>query len=80
MNRFLNRWTALCAWIVLMGAAWVLLVPGAMSVSSFAVVALTGPLLVVVLSMLWRSQQPEPSVGQRRVEADEADMAAKAKR
>jgi len=49
-------------------------------VSSFAVVAVTGPLLVVVLSMLWRSQQPEPSVGQRRVEADEADMAARAKK
>jgi hypothetical protein len=80
MTRFLNRWIALGAWVVLMGAAWLLLVPGALSVSSFAVVAVTGPLLVVVLSMLWRSQQPEPSVGQRRVEADEADMAARAKK
>jgi hypothetical protein len=80
MTRYLNRWTALCAWVVLMGVVWVLFVPGAVSVTSFAVLVVTGPLLVFVLSMLWRSQQPAPSVGQQRVQADEAEAAARAKK
>ncbi len=80
MTRYLNGWTALCAWVVLMGVVWVSFVPGAVSVSSFAVIAVTGPLLVVVLSMLWRSQQPEPSAGQRRAEVEEAETAARAKK
>jgi hypothetical protein len=63
-----------------MGVVWVLFVPGAVSVTSFAVLVVTGPLLVFVLSMLWRSQQPAPSVGQQRVQADEAEAAARAKK
>ncbi len=80
MTGYLNRWTALCAWVVLMGVVWVFFVPGAVSVSSFSVLAVTGPLLVFVLSVLWRSQQPAPSAGQQRVQVEEAEAKAKAKK
>ena len=48
--------------------------------ASFSVLAVTGPLLVFVLSMLWRSQQPAPSVGQQRVQVEEAEAKAQAKK
>ncbi len=80
MTRYLNRWTAICAWLVLMGVVWALFVPGTLSVASFSVLVLTGPLVVIVLSMLWRSQQPAPSIGQQRVQVDEDEAAARAKK
>ena len=67
-------------WVVLMAIVWAAFVPGAVSVVSFAVLALTGPLAVIVLSMLWRSQQPAPSVGQQRVQVEEAETASRAKK
>ncbi len=78
MTGYLNRWTALGGWVVVMVVAWMLYVPTGISVSSFAVMAVTGPLVVLMLSALWRSQQPVPSVGQRRAEEDEAERTAKA--
>lgn len=80
MTRYINRWTMLCGWLVLMGILWALFVPQALAVGSFWVLAMTGPLVVVVLSLLWRSQQPAPSAGQQRVQADEAEAALKAKK
>lgn len=80
MTRYLNRWIALCAWLVLMGIVWALFVPRALSVGSFSLLVVTGPLLVIVLSMLWRSQQPSPSVGQQRVQDDAAEAAARVKK
>lgn len=79
MSRYANCWTALCAWVVLMAMVWVFFVPGAVSVASFSVLAVTGPLMAFVLSMLWRSQQPAPSVGQQRVQVEEAETKARAK-
>jgi len=79
MTRYLNGWTALGGWVVLMAVVWALFVPGSVSVASFALLVVTGPLVFVVFSMLWRSQQPAPSVGQQRVEVEEAE-AARAKK
>ena len=78
--RYLNHWIALAGWAVLMGIVWVAFVPGSVSVASFAVLVVTGPLLVILLSILWRSQQPAPSVGQQRAQVDEAEAAARAKK
>ena len=68
------------AWLVLMGVVWALLVPGVVATGSFAVLVLTGPLLVIVLSMLWRSLEPAPSVGQQRVQLDEVEAHVIAKK
>lgn len=80
MTRYLIRWIVLFGWLVLMGIVWALFVPRALAVGSFWVLALTGPVLAVVLLMLWSSQQPEPSAGQKRVLQDEADAAGRAKK
>jgi hypothetical protein len=80
MNRYLNGWIALAAWLVLMGVVWVVFVPGSLAPGSFALLLLTGPLAGIVFSMLWRSQQPAPSVGQQRVLTDEADTTTRAKK
>jgi len=80
MTKYVNGWTALGGWVVLMGVVWALFVPGTVSVASFTVLVLTGPLVVIVLSILWRSQQPAPSIGQQRVQVDEAEAAARVKK
>ena len=77
MTKYVNGWTALGGWVVLMGAVWALFT---VSVASFTVLVLTGPLVVIVLSMLWRSQQPAPSIGQQRVQVEEAETAARVKK
>lgn len=78
--RYLNRWTALGGWVVLMAIVWAAFVPRAVSVASFVVLVLTGPLAAIVLTILWRSQQPAPSIGQQRVQVEEAETASRAKK
>jgi hypothetical protein len=80
MTRYLNRWTMLCGWLVLMGIVYALSVPRTLAVGSFWVLAMTGPLTVVVLSLLWRSLEPAPSVGQQRVQLDEVEAHVTAKK
>jgi hypothetical protein len=80
MTTYLNRWTALGAWLVLMAAVWALFVPAVVSAGSFALLVLTGPLVVIVLTMLWHSLEPAPSVGQQRVQLDEAQAHVTAKK
>ena len=74
MTRYANRWTALCAWIVLMGIMWAVFVPSRLSVSTFV---LLGPLLLVVGSMVWGVHRPLPSAGQICLGMDAADAAAR---
>lgn len=57
------RWTAMTGWATLMAILWALFVPRGLSVVTFTMLALTGPLCLVVWSALWRSQQPSASVG-----------------
>jgi hypothetical protein len=80
MTRYLIRWIVLFGWLVLMGVVYALFVPQSLAVGSFWVLAMTGPVLAVVLLMLWSSQQPAPSAGQQRVQLDEAEAAARAKK
>lgn len=46
MSRFLTL-VALCAWVALMGIVWNLFVPRGLSVGSFTLLTLSGPLLLV---------------------------------
>jgi hypothetical protein len=73
VTRYVNRWTALYAWATLMGIVWTVFVPRGVSVGSFILLSLTGPLLVVAASMLWSAHLPTPSLGQMRGEPDRTE-------
>ena len=70
MRRYINRWTVLCAWTALMGIVWALFTPRGVSVGSFTLLSLTGPILMLGASMLWSTHQPTPSLRQVRVEME----------
>ena len=70
MTRYVNRWTALIGWTALMALVWALIVPGGLSILTFTLLALTGPLMLVAGSTLWRAQRPSPSVGQMLADMD----------
>ena len=76
MGRYLNRWTALCAWAVLMAIVWPMFVPNGMSIGTFILLTLTGPLVLIAAAAVWGAHRPTPSVGQTRVEAEAAGLAA----
>jgi hypothetical protein len=80
MTRYINRWIALLAWTVLMAIVWFLFVPRGLSVGSFLLLALTGPLVLVVGSALWRAQRPSPSIRQIRATLDADEDARTAAR
>jgi hypothetical protein len=80
MTRYVNRWTALYAWAALMGIVWAVFVPRGVSIGSFILLSLTGPLLVVAASMLWGAHLPTPSLGQIRSESDRTDTVHRAQR
>jgi len=67
MTRYANRWTALLAWAALMGIVWALFVPGGVSGMTFTLLALTGPIVLLVGSAMWAARQPTPSLGQAGV-------------
>ena len=52
MTRHVNRWTALFGWVVMMFVVWTLLVPRAMSVGTFTLLCLAGPVLLVAATSL----------------------------
>ncbi len=68
-NRLL---VALCAWVALMGFVWSVFVPRGLSVIIFTLLTLSGPLLLVAVSMVRRSSQLSPSAPRTRVEATAA--------
>jgi hypothetical protein len=76
MTRFVNRWIALLGWTALMSIVWALFVPRGLSVISFVLLSLTGPLVLIVGSALWRAQRPSPSIRQIRASL-EADASAR---
>ena len=75
MTRYINRWTALLGWTALMSIVWALFVPRGLSVISFVLLSLTGPLVLVVGSAFWRAQQPAPSIRQIRATLDANESA-----
>ncbi len=47
MTRYVNRWTGLLAWAALMGIVWAIFVPRGLSVGTFTLLGLTGPLALL---------------------------------
>jgi hypothetical protein len=58
---------ASCAWVALMGIVWALFVPGRLSVGTFTLLSLSGPLLLTAAWMLQSANPPAPSVRRARV-------------
>jgi hypothetical protein len=75
MTRYVNRWTALFGWTTLMSIVWALFVPRGLSVLTFTMLGLTGPLVLVAGSALWRAQRPSLSIRQIRATLDSVDGA-----
>lgn len=69
MTRHL-RWAALCAWVALMGIVWAVFVPKGLSVGTFTLLSLSGPILLIAASMLWTAHRPAPSARQARAGAE----------
>lgn len=70
VNRIVNRWTAVFGWTVMMLIVWSLFVPRGLSVGSFVLLCLAGPLLLVAGAMFWNAQRPSPSIRQIRATLD----------
>jgi hypothetical protein len=54
-----------------MGIVWAIFVPRGLSVGTFTLLALTGPLALLAGSAVWGAHRPSPSVGQTRGRTDE---------
>jgi hypothetical protein len=80
MTRLVNRWIALLGWTALMSIVWALFVPRGLSVISFVLLSLTGPLVLAVSSAFWRAQRPSPSIRQIRAALDATESAKTAAR
>jgi len=70
MTRYLNLWTALCAWAMLMLIVWTLFVPKGLSVGTFTMLGLTATIVLAGGALLWKAQQPSPSIRQTRATVD----------
>jgi len=73
VTRYANRWTALLAWAALMGILWAVFVPRGLSVGTFTLLALAGPLALLTGSALWEAHRPAPSLGQIGVRTAESE-------
>lgn len=51
-------WSASCAWLVLVGIVWNLLVPKGLSVGTFTLFSLTGPLSLLAIARVWGARRP----------------------
>ncbi len=57
MTRYLLV-AASCAWVTLMLIVWSLFTPKGLTVDSFILLALSGPLLLAVAAKLWNARRP----------------------
>jgi hypothetical protein len=51
-------WSASCAWLVLMSIVWTLFVPRGLSVGTFTLFTLAGPLALLAASRAWSATRP----------------------
>lgn len=73
---YLNRWSMSGLWVAAMVVAWFTLVPGVISASTWVVLTLGGPVVLVGVAVLVESSRPTPSLGQSQATADAAKAAA----
>jgi hypothetical protein len=78
--RYLNRWSMSCTWVAAMIVAWFALVPGVLSLSTWVIATLAGPVLLVAAGALWDGGRQTPSFRQSEAAADARDAAAAAVR
>ena len=50
-------WSAACAWLALMGIVWALFVPKGLSVGTFTMCSLAGPLALLAGRWSWNALQ-----------------------
>jgi len=77
MWSFVNSWTGLAGWSVLMTIGWAFLVPNALSAGSLATLAFTGPALVIAGSVVGRARAAQASIRQSRGPADARNPASR---
>ena len=80
MTRYANRWTALLAWAAFTGIVWTIFVPRGLSVGTFTLLVLTGPLALLAGTAVWGARRPVPSAGRTRPRADVAAEAPMVRR
>jgi hypothetical protein len=73
--KYLNRWSLSCIWVAVSAVAWIALVPSVLSVSSWAMAAVAGPIFIVSAATYWETSRPTPSFRQSQVEAEAANPA-----
>ena len=76
MTKSANLRTALLAWAVLMGIVWAIFVPRGLSVGTFTLLVLSGPLALLTGSAVWGAHRPAPSLGDTGAAAAVAEAAA----
>lgn len=57
MTRYL-LWSASCAWLALMAIVWALFVPKGLSVGTFTLFSLAGPLFLLAAARAFRTARP----------------------
>ncbi len=62
MTTYLNRWTIMLGWMVLLSIVWTLFVPGSISVTTFVLFGMIGLIAAFFGSALVRDSQPPRSV------------------
>ncbi len=80
MWNYVNSWTGLAGWSVLMTVGWAFLVPNALSAASLATLAFTGPAVVIAGSIVGRAHAPQPSTRQPRASTDARNPAGRGTR
>lgn len=63
-------WAASGAWVVLMAIVWVLFVPKGLSVGTYTLLTLTGPLFLIAAARRWNTPRPAHSAQPPRAEAN----------
>jgi hypothetical protein len=72
MTRCAHRWTALLAWAAFTGIVWIIFVPRGLSVGTFTLLVLSGPVAVLTGSAVREARRPSPSGVRMRLGADVA--------
>jgi hypothetical protein len=80
MTRYANRWTALLAWAALMGIVWAIFVPRGLSVGTFTMLVLTGPLALLTGTAVWATHRPSAPLGDTGAPTTVAEAAASGRR
>lgn len=78
--RNVNRWSVTSVWVAAMMVVWFALVPNALSVSSWVMAIVGGPILLISAATLWENSRPTPSFGQLRAVAESRPEAAPRRR